>query len=215
MSPSLCPGPLPPHHQSHIPYPLTIQTTDATHCIGGMLAADTLSHFLTRVSMHGARGRIRCHVSDSLVNILYVLVANTVLEHLHLLPSLLSHQMSYPLIAMCYSNLDHRLRNNLFRNGLMGKLRLNVLDPNNLLTCWCGRKHDTWGGTSSAALPTAKQAPTIHRAGQRHGPATGHCHRMIHPHNRHSQHRTTWLHDQQWQPSTTRRLLQSGTEPHQ
>jgi len=66
-------------------------------------------------------------------------------EHLHLLPSLLSPQTSYPLVGMNRSNARHRLPDWAFSIALRRKLRLPVYDISNPPICKYGKQHDCWG----------------------------------------------------------------------
>ncbi len=76
---------------------------------------------------------------------LYSLMATSAPEHLHLLPSLLSPQTSYPLVGMNRSNVRHRLPNWALSIALRRKLRLPVYDTSNPPICKCGKQHDCWG----------------------------------------------------------------------
>ena len=66
-------------------------------------------------------------------------------EHIHLLPSILAPQTSYPLTGMNRSNPLHRLPDWIFNIAIRRKLRLPVYDPTNCPTCSCNQKHDCWG----------------------------------------------------------------------
>ncbi len=60
------------------------------------------SHFLTSVSTNSARDRISAHCSSSIIRDLYHKVYTSSPQDIHLLPSLLSPQTSYPLIrSLC------------------------------------------------------------------------------------------------------------------
>ena len=63
---------------------------------------------------------------------------------MHILPSLLVPQTSYPLVGMssipsnCFKNWN-------FRYAILRKLRLSIYNPATLLLCWCGKTHDQYG----------------------------------------------------------------------
>ena len=71
--------------------------------------ATRTSHFLTSVSTNSARDRISAHCSSSIIQDLYHEVYTSSPQDIHLLPSLLSPQTSYPLISMYRSVPTNRL----------------------------------------------------------------------------------------------------------
>jgi hypothetical protein len=101
--------------------------------------------FETSLSYHSAQSRIKDHSANILLGQLYTEVQSNAPEHLHLLPSILSPQTSYPLISLNRSNPHNRLPNWATRIALQRKLRLPVYDPDNTPTCKCGAKLDCWG----------------------------------------------------------------------
>ena len=117
---------------------------------------ERINHFLTKTSTHSARSRIKQHCSTVMVDILYDDVRENYPEHLHHLPSLLSPEMSYPLVAMCRSVPRHRLRNWNFLLSMLRKLRLPILDPNNLPRCKCGAVYDCFGDHSFSCKSNSK-----------------------------------------------------------
>ncbi len=60
--------------------------------------------FLTSVSPNSARDRIKAYCTTYLNNATHHEFCTHALEHLHLLPSILSPHTSYPIIALCRSN---------------------------------------------------------------------------------------------------------------
>ena len=78
---------------------------------------------------------------------------------LHLLPSILVPQTSYPLISMCRSNPTNRLPNWSFVIALKRKLRLPIFDPTTTPNCPCGIQHDIWGDHIFRCVKHNKIAP--------------------------------------------------------
>jgi hypothetical protein len=76
-------------------------------------------------------------------------------EHLHLLPSILSPQMLYPLIDMNRSNSSHRLHYWAFNIALKRKLRLPISDHQH--KCKCGHNHDIFGDHAFHCRCTSKK----------------------------------------------------------
>ena len=68
-------------------------------------------------------------------------------QHLHLLPSLLSPQTSYPLISLCLcrSIPSNRPAPSIFTCSLKRKLRLPLFDPSDTSICPCGHHLDPSG----------------------------------------------------------------------
>ena len=106
---------------------------------------DHSTHFSEKVSMHSAQGMIKQACSRIFLAMLCEEMVINHPHHLHLLPSILTPEMSYPLTSMCRSVLGHCLANWNFSFALLCKLRLAVYDPHNLPLCWCGVTHDCWG----------------------------------------------------------------------
>ena len=101
--------------------------------------------FENHTSLHSARSRLKKHFGNIITGQIYTNVGTSAPEHFHLLPSILSPQMSYPLIGMCRSNAQHRLPNWATQIAIKRKLRLPIYDPHNTPTCKCGQKHDCFG----------------------------------------------------------------------
>jgi hypothetical protein len=100
--------------------------------------------FETKISQHSARSRLKKACGDFTTSQIYNNAKLNYADHLHLIPSILSPQTSYPLAGMCRSNPLHRLPNWSTRIALRCKLRLplfNETPPN----CKCGIQHDPWG----------------------------------------------------------------------
>lgn len=95
------------------------------------------------ISYHSARSRTKDYSRSILVGQLYTKVANNAPELLHLLPSILSPQTSYPLVSLCRSNPNNQLPNWATKIALQQKLQLPVFD--NRMQCKCGTTHDPWG----------------------------------------------------------------------
>ncbi len=106
---------------------------------------ERLNHFLTKCSVNSARSRIKSHCNSAMISLLYTVVQDNFPEHLLHLPSILSAQMSYPLVSMCRSNPNNRLHNWNFTYAILRKLRLPIFDPLSLPLCWCGQTHDCYG----------------------------------------------------------------------
>ena len=107
--------------------------------------ATRTSHFLTSVSTNSARDRISAHCSSSIIQDLYHEVYTSSPQDIHLLPSLLSPQTSYPLISMCRSIPTNRLPPWIFNPCLKRKLRLPLFAPGALPVCPCGTSVDPFG----------------------------------------------------------------------
>ena len=102
---------------------------------------DRSAHFSEKVSVHSARGWIKQACSCISLEKLCQEIATNHPHHLHLLPSILTPEISYPLVSMCWSVPGHGLANWDFSFALLRKLRLSVYDPNDLPLCWCGATH--------------------------------------------------------------------------
>ena len=105
---------------------------------------DLAHYFLTTLSPHSARGRLKKHCTHTVKSELY----NHIFEHkradFHLLPSILSTQTSYPIIGMSRSAIKHRLSPLSFLICIRRKLRLPIYPPNT--RCTCGHHdHDVFG----------------------------------------------------------------------
>ena len=115
------------------------------------------SHFLTKVSTHSARSRIRKHCSAMLQHTLYDEVAHAQPDQLGHLPSLLDPSTSYPLVSMCRSAPTHRLQNWNVDYAILRKLRLPIYDPSNCPKCWCGKTHDCYGDHAFSCVQNNKK----------------------------------------------------------
>ena len=108
-------------------------------------STETTTMFENYTSLHSARSRLKKHFGNIITGQIYTNVGTSAPEHFHLLPSILSPQMSYPLVGMCRSNAQHRLPNWATQIAIKRKLRLPIYDPHNTPTCKCGQKHDCFG----------------------------------------------------------------------
>jgi hypothetical protein len=84
-------------------------------------------------------------------------------EHTHLLPSILSAHMSYPLTGMNRINPLHHLPNWIFNIAIRRKLLLPIYDTSNSPICICSQIHDCWGITPSNVGESVKKQHTIIR----------------------------------------------------
>ena len=107
--------------------------------------ASRLDALLHSTSQKSARDRINKYTTSYLHNATHHEFATNAPEHLHLLPSLLSPQTSYPLLGMCRSIASNRLAPWIFRICLRRKLRLPVFDHTTKPFCACGRRPDKFG----------------------------------------------------------------------
>jgi hypothetical protein len=123
---------------------------------------ERVDHFLTSISPHSARSRIKEHCSKYAKGELYQHVKIHCPENFHILPSLLSPHMSAPLVGMCRSVPSHRLSPWQFTFGMLRKLRLPVHDEHNLPTCKCGATHDKYGDHAFDCRPNNKTAAHHH-----------------------------------------------------
>jgi len=122
-----------------LPHMATIGTSPSTP------AASKITAFLQTTSPKSARDRINKYCTSYLHNATHHEFATHAPEHLHLLPSILSPQMSYPLIAMCRSNASNRLPPWIFDICIKRKLRLPIFDNTTKPFCPCGRHPDKFG----------------------------------------------------------------------
>ena len=105
---------------------------------------DLSQYFLTTLSPHSARSRLKLHNTATVHAELYNHVFANDPEHFHLLPSILSPATSYPLIAMSRSPLKNRLTPLSFLLCIRRKLRLPIYPHNT--PCTCGHQtHDIFG----------------------------------------------------------------------
>lgn len=119
---------------------------------------EILTHFQTKLSTHSMRSRVKAYCANALMDITYESTYNDSYEHLHLLPSILVPQTSYPLISMCRSNASNRLPNWSFTFAMKRKLRLQLF-PDDTPFCPCGVKHDKWGDHIFNCVKHNKIAP--------------------------------------------------------
>jgi hypothetical protein len=105
------------HHQhqpglAHLArVPLPPPTIANIACTPSVPTPNRIRHFLSSVSPLSAQSRIKHHCSDHLWRALHHKVYSNATEHFHLLPSILSPQTGYPLIALCCSITENRLDN--------------------------------------------------------------------------------------------------------
>ena len=100
---------------------------------------------INSTSPKSARDRINKYTTSYLHNATHQEFATHAPDHLHLLPSLLSPQTSYPLLGMCRSNAANRLAPWIFKICLLRKLRLPVFNNTTKPFCRCGRRPDKFG----------------------------------------------------------------------
>ena len=91
------------------------------------------------------RSRIKQYCTHALTDLTYESTFINTPEHIHLLPSILVPQTSYPLISLNRSNKSNRLPNWSFLLAIKRKLRLPIFNTEQLPKCPCGRIHDAWG----------------------------------------------------------------------
>jgi len=119
-------------HIAAIACPPTIPRTDLAH------------YFLTTLSPHSARSRLKNHNTTIVHAELYNHVYEHERDHFHLLPSILSPATSYPLIAMSRCPIQNRLTPLTFLICIRRKLRLPIYPAN--IPCLCGHQiHDIFG----------------------------------------------------------------------
>jgi hypothetical protein len=104
-----------------------------------------INAFLHSTSPKSARDRINKYCTAYLHGATHQEFAMNAREHIHLLPSILSPQTSYPLIGMCRSVASHRLPPWIFTLCMKRKLRLPILDDAPRRKCACGRHPDKFG----------------------------------------------------------------------
>jgi hypothetical protein len=66
---------------------------------------------LKKTSLQSARSQLKQHCNNIITGQVYTTMHNDTSEHLHLLPSILNSQTSYPLFDMNRSNTHHWLQN--------------------------------------------------------------------------------------------------------
>ena len=101
--------------------------------------------------------RIKSYWSALSIHSLHAEVQQNHPHHTHLLPSILTPEMSYPIIAMCRSVPGHRLPNWNFTYAIIRKLCLEVYDPANLPLCWYGVTHDCRGDHAFCCIKNNKK----------------------------------------------------------
>jgi hypothetical protein len=105
---------------------------------------DLAQYFLTTLSPHSARGCLKKHSTAIITVEFYNHVFEHENDHFHLLPSILSSHMSYPLIAMSHSCVKHHLTPLMLLLCIRCKLQLPIYP--NRTPCICGhRDHDIYG----------------------------------------------------------------------
>ena len=117
----------------------------AIGCAPSTPPADRLPHFLQTTSLRRARERITTFTSTHTLHSIYHDVCSNSPEHTHLLPSLLSPQTSYPIIALCRSKPGNRLPPWCFSLATKRKLRLPIFSDGDRRICRCGRRVDDYG----------------------------------------------------------------------
>ena len=116
----------------------------STACPPTIPRTDLAQYFLSTLSPHSARSRIKKHTTSIVQAELYNYVYEHHLDHFHLLPSILSSHTSYPIIAMSRQPIKNRLLPLTFLLCIRRKLRLPIYPPNT--PCICGHSiHDIYG----------------------------------------------------------------------
>ncbi len=103
-----------------------------------IVRTDLAQYFLTTLSPHSARGRLKKHSTGIVTVELYNHVFEHEHERFHLLPSILSPHTSYPLIAMSRSCIKNCLTPMTFLLCIRRKLRLPIYP--NRTPCTCGHR---------------------------------------------------------------------------
>ncbi len=116
---------------------------------------ELITRFEQRTSLHSARGSIKQYCDTIVTGQIFSTMYKDAPEHLHLLPSILSPQTSFPLIDMNRSNSAHRLQNWAFDIALRRKLRLPIFKHQE--KCKCGNKHDLYGDHTFHCRRTSKK----------------------------------------------------------
>ena len=106
---------------------------------------NSTSFFESSISTKSARDRLKSFCGTLVTNQIHSIMETEAPDHVHLLPSILSPQTSYPLIGMNRSNPAHRLPNWTFSIATKRKLRLPIYSPNNKPSCKCKRDIDSFG----------------------------------------------------------------------
>ena len=117
---------------------------------------DHILAFETRLSPKSARDNLKIAMGSIMTNQIYSEAIHSNNEHTHLIPSILSPQMSYPLVGMCRSKQQHRMPNWMTDLALKRKLRLPIYDPINPPLCKCGSRHDIYGDHAFNCLRISK-----------------------------------------------------------
>ncbi len=105
---------------------------------------DLANYFLTTLSPHSARGGLKKQSTNITLAELYSNVHQHVSEHLHLLPSILLPQSSYPITEMSQTNPNNWIPPLTFLIAARRKLRLPVFSTGIQCTCW-HTTHDSFG----------------------------------------------------------------------
>ena len=108
-------------------------------------ADEHINAFETRLSPKSARDNLKHAVGMIMTNQIYTEASTSDDELIHLIPSILSAQTSYPLVGMCRSKQHHRLPNWMMDFSIKRKLRLPIYNRDNPPFCKCGAKHDIYG----------------------------------------------------------------------
>jgi hypothetical protein len=114
--------------------------------------------FETNILAKSAQDRIESHCGILTTGQIYSMMSIEAPEHIHLLPSILSPQTSYPLVGMNRSNSHHRLPNWAFLIAIKQKLRLPIYNINNCPVCKCNTQHDCWGDHTYNCRKISKKA---------------------------------------------------------
>ena len=101
--------------------------------------------FESRTSPKSARHHLKKRIGAIITNQIYTEAANDNNTHLHLIPSILSPQTSYPLVGMCRSKQQNRLPNWMTEFAIKRKLRLPLYKTTHPPICKCGTTHDIYG----------------------------------------------------------------------
>lgn len=102
----------------------------------------TLPNKIINPQLHS---QIKTYCANTMTDLTYKIAYHTHNDNIHLLPSILLLQTSYPLISMCESSPTNRLPNCSFIIALKRKLCLPIFDPITTPNHSCGVKHIIWG----------------------------------------------------------------------
>ena len=103
-------------------YHLLLPQISSIACPPSWEPSNRLHLFQSHISTHSARGQIKQVSSSIITGQIYTMMNIEAPDHTHLLPNILSPQMSYPLNGMNQSNPLHQLPNWIFNIAIRRKL---------------------------------------------------------------------------------------------